>query len=81
MVWERGSIAFVITESAVQHSGKQCVVAITTGHSLDLPPPRVHILKVITCWGVAKVEFTRLVRSYVHNDHSPSGCNLHEFVV
>ena len=28
--------------------------------SLDLPPPRVRIMKVITCWGVAKVELTRL---------------------
>ena len=33
-------------------------------NSLDLPPPRAHILKVITCWGVAKVEFTRLQLEY-----------------
>jgi len=28
--------------------------------SLDLPPHRVRIMKVITCWGAAKVELTRL---------------------
>jgi len=28
--------------------------------SLDLPPPCMCILKAIKCWGVAKVEFTRL---------------------
>jgi len=28
-------------------------------NSLDLSPPRAHILRAITYWGVAKVEFTR----------------------
>jgi len=29
-------------------------------NSLDLPSSLVHILKVITCWEVAKVKYIRL---------------------
>jgi len=32
--------------------------------SLDLPPPHACILKVITCWRIAKVEFTRVLLLY-----------------
>lgn len=31
--------------------------------SLDLSPPHTCILKIIMCWGVAKVEFTRLIQN------------------
>ena len=39
--------------------------------SLDLPPPCVRIMKVITCWGVAKVELTRLCTLAVNYANPP----------